>query len=65
MMAYKILGISGSPKTQGNVGTFLDSIMNMAAAHGLETETICLSQMNIKHCVHCNFCMTRQKDKQY
>ncbi len=38
-MTYKVVGRSGSPKTNGNVGTFLESIMEMASKRGLETET--------------------------
>lgn len=65
MMPYKILGISGSPKTKGNVGTFLASIMGMASEKGFETETVYLSKMNIKHCIHCNYCIAKQKDRKY
>ena len=64
-MAYKILGISGSPKTKGNVSTFMSSIMTMASEKGLETETVYLSKMNIKNCIHCNYCIAKQKDKKY
>ena len=64
-MAYKILGISGSPKTKGNVSTFMSSIMTMASEKGLETETVYLSKMNIKNCIHCNYCISKQKDKKY
>lgn len=64
-MAYKILGISGSPKTKGNVSTFMSSIMTIASEKGLETETVYLSKMNIKNCIHCNYCIAKQKDKKY
>jgi len=64
-MSHKVLGISGSPKTQGNVGTFLDAMMRMAAAKGLETETINLSRLNIKHCTHCNYCISKQQAGKY
>jgi len=64
-MAYKMVGISGSPKTKGNVSTFMASIMKMASGKGFETETVYLSKMNIKNCTHCNYCISRQKDKKY
>jgi multimeric flavodoxin WrbA len=64
-MAYKMLGISGSPKTKGNVSTFLGSIMNLASERGFETETVYLPKMNIKNCIHCNYCISKQKDKKY
>ncbi|HNQ66013.1 MAG TPA: flavodoxin family protein [Smithella sp.] len=64
-MGYKILGISGSPQTKGNVSTFMSSIMKIAAEKGLETETVYLSKINIKNCIHCNYCIAKQKDKKY
>ncbi len=64
-MAYKILGISGSPKTKGNVSSFMTSIMKMASDIGFETETVYLSKMNIKNCIHCNYCISKQKDRKY
>jgi len=64
-MTYKVVGISGSPKTKGNVGTFLESIMKMASERGLETETVALSKMNIQNCTHCNYCLSKQKAGKY
>lgn len=64
-MAYKIVGISGSPKAEGNVSTFLASIMEMASGRGFETETVYLQRMNIKNCTHCNYCISRQKAEKY
>ncbi|MDL2330107.1 flavodoxin family protein [Desulfosarcina sp. OttesenSCG-928-A07] len=64
-MATKILGISGTPIKKGNMDTFLATIMAMASEKGLETETIHLSEMEIKNCVHCNFCLAKQKEGKY
>jgi multimeric flavodoxin WrbA len=64
-MPYKILGISGSPVKDGNVDTFLASIMEMAVEKGIETETVSLSKMEIKNCIHCNFCLAKQKAGKY
>ncbi len=64
-MQYKILGISGSPVKKGNVDTFLASIMDMASEKGLQPETINLSEMEIKNCIHCNFCLSKQKAGKY
>jgi multimeric flavodoxin WrbA len=64
-MAYRIVGISGSPKTKGNVSTFMAAIMEMASQRGFETETVYLSKMDIKNCTHCNYCISKQKDKKY
>lgn len=65
IMAYKMVGISGSPKTKGNVSAFLASMMEMASERGFETETICLARMNIRNCTHCNHCLSRQKHGKY
>ena len=64
-MPHKIVGISGSPVKDGNVDTFLGSIMDFALEKGLEAETIRLSGMEIKNCVHCNFCLAKQKQGKY
>ena len=64
-MPYKIIGISGSPVKKGNVDTFLGSIMDLASEKGLDTETIHLSKMEIKNCVHCNYCLSKQKQGKY
>jgi hypothetical protein len=37
----------------------------MAAGKRLKTETIKLSTKQIKNCVHCNFCLARQKAGKY
>ena len=64
-MPFKIVGISGSPVKDGNVDAFLGSIMDLAMKKGLESETIHLAKMNIKNCVHCNFCLAKQKQGKY
>lgn len=64
-MAYKIVGISGSPVKDGNVDAFLGEIMDIASKDGLETETIHLARLDIKNCLHCNFCLSKQKTDKY
>ena len=64
-MAFKIVGISGSPVKKGNVDTFLGSIMDLASKKGLDAETINLSRIIIKNCIHCNFCLAKQKLDRY
>ena len=64
-MPYNIVGISGSPVKKGNVDAFLGSIMDMASQKGLATETVDLSGLSIKNCVHCNFCLAKQKTGKY
>jgi len=64
-MPRKIVGISGTPVKAGNVDTFLSTIMDLASEKGLDTETIHLSKLEIKNCVHCNFCLAKQKQGKY
>jgi len=64
-MADRIIGISGSPMKDGNVGALLGTIMAKAARKGLETETVHLAHMDIRECIHCNFCVTRQSEGKY
>jgi multimeric flavodoxin WrbA len=64
-MPFKVVGISGSPVKDGNVDSFLGSIMDLAVEKGLDAETINLSGMHIKNCVHCNFCLAKQKPGKY
>jgi multimeric flavodoxin WrbA len=64
-MTMRIVGVSGSPVRQGNLDTFLDHIMTLADAKGLEAETIHLAEYEIKHCTHCNFCLTKQTPGRY
>jgi multimeric flavodoxin WrbA len=59
------VGISGSPVAKGNVDTFLTALMTMASEKGMETKTISLSKKEIKNCIHCNFCLARQKARKY
>lgn len=64
-MPYKIVGISGSPVINGNTDTFLSSIMEMAEQKGIDAEIINLSTLEIKNCIHCNFCLAKQKAGKY
>ncbi len=64
-MSYKIVGISGSPVKNGNTDAFLEIIMNDARKKGLDTDTVKLSEMIIKNCIHCNFCLSKQKEDKY
>jgi len=64
-MPYKIIGISGSPIKKGNTATLLSGIMDSASEKGLDTEIINLSGMEIKNCIHCNYCLSKQKTGRY
>jgi multimeric flavodoxin WrbA len=46
----KILAIVGSPRPKGNTSYLVDQALKEAAAHGLETEKIILTQHQINPC---------------
>ncbi len=64
-MPYKILGISGSPVKEGNTDTFLSTILKDAGERGLQTDMVNLSDLTVKNCIHCNYCLARQKTDKY
>ena len=64
-MAYKILGISGSPVKKGNVETFLNRSIEALPAKNIESDIIHLSGLKIQNCIHCNFCLTKQTPGRY
>ena len=64
-MPYRIVGISGSPVKKGNVETFMGTLLARGAAKGMETEAIHLSSLEVKECIHCNFCLSKQKPGKY
>ena len=46
----KILAIVGSPRPEGNTSYLVDQALQAAAAHGIETEKIILSQHQVNPC---------------
>ncbi len=64
-MPIKIVAVSASPVKNGNADTFVGTIMDLAKEKGLETETLHLSELNIKNCIHCNFCLKKQQKGRY
>lgn len=46
----KILAIVGSPRPKGNTSYLVDQALQEAAAHGLETEKIILTQYRVNPC---------------
>ena len=51
-----VLGISGSPKTNGFTGLLLDKVLDGARASGAHTEKIILNDLNFKACQECGGC---------
>ena len=64
-MTFKVIGISGSPIKGGNTDTLLSTIMNEASVKGLGTEIVKLSNLKIRNCIHCNYCLSKQKTGKY
>ncbi len=64
-MTYRIVGISGSPVKKGNVDFFLNSILDDAKEKGHHADAINLSEYTVKNCIHCNFCLNKQKYDRY
>ena len=62
----KITAIVGSPRAEGNTSYLVDQALQEAAAHGLETEKIILSQHQVNPCMgheNCaSFPVCQQKD---
>lgn len=64
-MTYNVLGISGSPVKKGNVENFLQKMMENIPDMNFSTEIVNLSQIEIRECLHCNFCLSKQKPGRY
>jgi len=64
-MPYKVLGISGSPVKKGNVENFLQKMMAHVPNENFSWEIIHLSTIDVKECLHCNYCLSRQKPDKY
>ncbi|MDM8535659.1 flavodoxin family protein [Desulfobacterales bacterium HSG17] len=61
----QILGISSSPVKNGNTENLLDHMMKAARDNGCDTKSVKLSGMEIKECIHCNACISKQKEHKY
>ncbi len=61
MNQFKVLGIAGSPRRDGNTDHLLEQVMNGASSQGARTKTIILSELNISPCRHCDGCIQTGK----
>jgi multimeric flavodoxin WrbA len=52
----RVLGISGSPRREGNTDLLLAEVMKGAASKGAEVNTIVLNDLEISPCQHCDAC---------
>lgn len=64
-MTYHVVGISGSPVKKGNVEKFLERMMESVPEENFSSEVIKLSEIEVKECLHCNFCLSKQKPGKY
>ena len=55
----KIIGVTSSPKRNGNTATLLRQVLKGARQKGAEVEEIFLPDYDIKFCTGCDFCMKK------
>jgi len=58
----KALGICGSLVKGGNTEQFLLHALNVIEQQGVEVRMIRLAGRKIEDCIHCNWCLTKQKE---
>jgi multimeric flavodoxin WrbA len=52
----RVLGISGSPRPQGNTAILINTALETLAAEGIETEFLSLADRPVQPCVACGGC---------
>lgn len=57
----KIIGVVGSPRKGGNVGTLVNEVLSAAAENGNQVERYDLNQMDGRGCQACMFCKTHDR----
>ncbi len=55
-MGVEVLGISTSPRANGNTDLLLRQALSGAESAGAHTKLVCLRDLNILPCVECNCC---------
>lgn len=55
----KIVGLLGSPRTEGNSSTIANHFLKTAASLGAETSTYVLNRLNYRGCQGCYVCKTK------
>ncbi len=61
----KVLGVCGSLVKGGNTEELLKYALQLSQKEGVETQLVTLADKSIGDCVHCNWCLTRQKKGKY
>lgn len=58
----RILGICGSPVRGGNVEALLErSLRDQEGKPGVSHETVSLARVEVRDCIHCNWCLRKQE----
>ena len=61
----KVLGVCGSLVKGGNTEELLKYALRLAQNEGFETQLVTLADKSVGDCIHCNWCLTRQKKGSY
>jgi len=61
----KLIAISSSPVKKGNTEHLTSHMLETAAQNGCSTESFYLSELKIEECLHCNACISKQKEGRY
>jgi multimeric flavodoxin WrbA len=64
-MEFRVVAVSGSPVKKGNVNAYLDHLQGEAEKAGARFEAVRLAELDIRDCVHCNFCLRKQAPGRY
>jgi multimeric flavodoxin WrbA len=57
----RVLGISGSPRREGNTDLLINTALGLLAEQGLETEFVSLADRPIQPCLACGGCFKSEK----
>lgn len=57
----RVLGISGSPRPEGNTAIMVKTALEELEARGVETEYLSLADHEVKPCTGCGACMKAEK----
>ncbi|MFO8010972.1 MAG: flavodoxin family protein [Dehalococcoidia bacterium] len=58
-------GICGSLVRGGNTEVFLTYALDLMRDEGIDAELLTLADKNISDCIHCNWCLSRQKEGRF
>jgi len=65
-MEIHILGISGSPVSEGNCDRVLkEALLTIEGKEGVQTDFIGLARKEIRECMHCNWCVRNQTEEAF